>query len=529
MRWVLLFSLAAVALPRASEAATYRGTPSNYRELLPRLGPGDVLELAAGDYLGLPVHNLHGAAGTPITITGPVSGAPAVILGHSTANTISILDSSHVVIQHLTLDIQGHAVDGVKAEGHARFAHDITLFGLKMSNFGRNQQVVGISTKCPAWDWTIKNNEIRGAGTGLYLGNSDGTGPFIRGTIEHNLVVDPIGYGMEIKHQVPRPSLSGMPTGQSVTFIRHNVFTKAAGASTGGNARPNLLVGAFPASGPGASDRYEIYGNLLYENASRTEGLFQGEGNLAFHDNLLVNTFGSGVLIRRHNGEPREISVYNNTIVVAGTGIAMNNLAAGYNQYVVGNAIFAGTPLSGGGLQRDNVEGALAEAALHLTAPAGPLGILDLYPRPGALEGPRIDLTPFAQHTEADLDFNGSPKSGTFRGAYSGAGTNPGWALTEAVKVLPGEVPVPDAGIPDAAAPPADAAALDAAPADAGGSADAGFDDRGFAADASAPSGGSRAGTRGGCTCAEPHRPSLFPASLLALGAVLGLRRRREA
>ncbi len=34
-----------------------------------------------------------------------------------------------------------------------------------------------------------------------------------------------------------------MPTADRKTIIRHNVFSKANNAATGGNARPNLLVG----------------------------------------------------------------------------------------------------------------------------------------------------------------------------------------------------------------------------------------------------------------------------------------------
>jgi hypothetical protein len=42
------------------------------------------------------------------------------------------------------------------------------------------------------------NNRILGARTGLYCGNSDGCAPFIDGLIEHNLVLNPSGYWMEI-------------------------------------------------------------------------------------------------------------------------------------------------------------------------------------------------------------------------------------------------------------------------------------------------------------------------------------------
>ena len=85
--------------------------------------------------------------------------------------------------------------------------------------------------------------------------------------------MDTIGYNMQIKHQNPRPTNIGMPTGPSKTIIRHNVFSKADN-SIGSSPRPNLLVGHFPLSGPGVDDVYEIYGNFFYQNP--TEALFSG-------------------------------------------------------------------------------------------------------------------------------------------------------------------------------------------------------------------------------------------------------------
>ena len=89
----------------------------------------------------------------------------------------------------------------MKSERQARYAHHITLENLLIRGHGNNQQTVGISTKCPAWNWVIRGNTIIGAGTGMYLGDSDGSAPFVAGVIERNLIVDTIGYNLQIKHQ----------------------------------------------------------------------------------------------------------------------------------------------------------------------------------------------------------------------------------------------------------------------------------------------------------------------------------------
>ncbi|MEF8794595.1 MAG: hypothetical protein V5A50_13080, partial [Thiohalorhabdus sp.] len=276
--------------------------PGDYRSKLQKLEPGDTLALESGDYRrGLDIHGLEGKPGKRIHIAGPADGRKAVFHGKPGRNVVSIVDSAYVTIRHLHIDGGGKAVDGVKAEGHARFAHHITLRHLVIENQAPNQQIVGISTKCPTWGWVIRDNVIRRAGTGLYLGDSDGRAPFVEGLIEHNLVVDSIGYNMEIKHQDGRPELDGMPEEPVNTTIRHNVFVKGENSADGDSARPNVLVGHFPPEGQGSKDRYAIYGNVFYRNP--TEGLLQGEGSVALYDNLFVNPAGDGLAIMPHNGQ----------------------------------------------------------------------------------------------------------------------------------------------------------------------------------------------------------------------------------
>lgn len=406
----------------------YRGTPSNYLLLLRSLKAGDTLILEPGYYddpndaPGLPIFDLNGAPGRPITITGPDGGPRPVLLGRSTHNTIRFQNASYIVIRNIEVDGRNLGGDGVNAQGTS---HHITLENMVIRGIGSSQGVVGISTnRAPTWNWTIRNNEIIGAGTGMYLGKPNGINPFVAGLIEHNVIRDTIGYNIEIKHQDVRPTIAGMPTSKNSTIIRYNVFSKSANSSTGSAARSNLLVGHFPPSGPGVDDVYEIYGNFFYQNPS--EALFQGEGNIAFHHNLLVNDFGAALNIQPHNDVPKMVRVFHNTIVAKGTGIRITGGSTAYRQIVIGNAVFATIPIQASD-QQQNMSDTYSNAGNYLANPTAALGQLDLYPRVAVLKGFAVDTSTFNSFSDWSRDFNGAAQDEAWRGAYSGEGTNLGW------------------------------------------------------------------------------------------------------
>jgi hypothetical protein len=265
----------------------------------------------------------------------------------------------------------------------------------------------------------------------MYLGNSDGRNPFVAGVIERNLIRDTIGYNVQIKHQLPWPDVADLPDGRTVTIIRDNVFAKAAGSASGENARPNLLVGDVPPSGRGSANGYEIYRNFFYGNP--TEALFQGEGNVAFYANVLINDAGPAISIQPHNGRVREVVLLGNTIVASGHGIAIRGGDPAFGQSVVGNAVFAAVPISGANASA-NFTGGYSDAASYLAAPGAPPGKLDFYPKAGMLKGAAADVHPFARLADRDRDFNGLPRDWSIRGAYGGDGHNPGWLPRAALK-----------------------------------------------------------------------------------------------
>ncbi len=435
------FILFPLLLTFAANAATLKqATPKDYRRLLTTLEPGDTLVLAAGVYeRGLPVSDCHGTSEAWITIQGPNEGV-AEIRQTAVANCVELKQCGYVALKKLSILGDGpqgiSGLFGISAQGGLKNSvHHILIEDCIISDWNTSQQAVGISTKTPTWDWTIRRNIIRNCGTGLYLGNSNGADPFIRGIIEHNLVQDPIGYCMEIKFQKSRPELPDMPTTTSRTIIRHNVFIKNDAPSPDGD-RANLLVGGFPDSGPGSDDLYEIYGNFFWHNPR--ESLLQASGRVSIHDNVFADCPSHAAITLRNHDLPVKLAhVYNNTICATACGIRIPSAPA-QGHAIIGNVLFAAEPLR---LHRsissvaENVTGTVADAALHLVNPQMALGTLDLHPKPGSCESAPLDLSAFANETAFDLDFSGASKGERrFRGAHAGSATGPGWTLQSDIK-----------------------------------------------------------------------------------------------
>lgn len=344
---VAIFAIAAMGM--RVQAASLQAHPENYRSVLSKLQPGDDLLLAPGNYrLGMSLHGLQGTAQQPITIRGPAAGPPAVFFARGGHNTISLSNTAHVQISNLILDGRNLDVDAIKAEGRkdCAYVHHIVLQDILIVGHGAEQSVIGISTKCLAWNWTIRRNVIVGAGTGLYLGNSDGNAQFFGGLIEQNLVLDTLGYNLQIKHQNERPAAKGMPVERTRTIIRHNLFSKAHHATSGPDARPNVLLGHFPRQGPGADDAHEVANNLFYCNP--VEALLQAEGNLAITGNVLINPAGDAVSLFAHHDVPKAVKVDLNFIAAAGRGVTIVKASPSHAQTVSDNWLFSPAPLSGG-------------------------------------------------------------------------------------------------------------------------------------------------------------------------------------
>lgn len=398
-------------------------TPLDYRQVIANLQAGDTLTLAAGVYeRGLPLTNCAGRPDAWITVQGPETGV-AEIRQTAVANCVELRNCHHLALKRLSILGEGPegipGLFGISAKGgNENPVHDILIEDCLISDWNTSQQAVGISTKVPAWNWTIRRNIIRNCGTGLYLGNSNGNDPFIAGVIEHNLVDNPTGYCLEIKFQNPRPVISGMPSGASRTLIRHNVFIKDDRPSPDGD-RPNVLVGGFPESGPGAGDGYEIHGNLFLGNPRESQ--LQASGRVGIHDNVFANCASThaAVTLRDHDRPLFSARVYHNTLFDAEEGIRVVAKEA-EKVILVGNVIFTrsdaivlkGVEATTGA----NITGSAAEAVDHLANPAG----MELHPLPDKCSGLSLDPRHFQEDSAATVDFDGRSKGAWHhRGAFA--------------------------------------------------------------------------------------------------------------
>ncbi|HEX5136643.1 MAG TPA: hypothetical protein VFY93_06705 [Planctomycetota bacterium] len=435
MRWIVALAfplLLPFALPREAAAETYNVGTWDYERILKQAEPGDTVILGEGDYPGLPEIRLNGRPDAWIVIKGADGQEQPRILAQEDRNTVEIRGSSYVAIENLTID--GRDRGGVFAiSASAIPSHHIRIENCRIVGHGYDQSTVAISTKVPCWNWVLRRNTIVAAGTGAYLGNSDGMDPFIGGLIEYNLFLDSRGYNMQIKHQVPRdPTVKGLPTTPQKTIIRHNVFLKGELDNDSGE-RPNLLVGALPTRGPGSEDGYEIYGNLFYHN--HRESLLQAEGRVSIHDNVFVDCTGDGVHLQNHYGKVQCAYVYDNTFY--GVDVAVRFVHPATDDHLVaGNLMFANTAITGPcANQSGNLHAPFASAKHFVRNPSFDLGKMDFYPLPGKCRGDPLDLSRFVLDTDSGRDFNGTNKGdGSYRGAYAGEGTNPGWQLDAVIK-----------------------------------------------------------------------------------------------
>jgi hypothetical protein len=338
-----------------------------------------------------------------------------------------IKDSSYLRLHGLRIiGDENSPMHAIELASDSEYAHHIILQELHIFGFNKSVSRCAIITQSPAWDWTIKLNVIEDVGTGLSLGGNNSSSAFIRGIIEQNAILQTLGHAIFIARQDQRPSVSGVPRKRASTIIRQNVVSKSESSQMNVSGKSIVLLESQPRSGFEENDDYQIYGNFFYENVFRDQALIVASGNVRFHNNILVNRRGDAARFGSPTESLRALDCFNNTVIASQSGITVENTTVGYERRVVGNAVFASTPISNpGGFSDQNLSEGFEAASRYLNDPE----TFDFYPIANSLQGPAIDLEYYESLLDYNLDFNLEQRSGHTRGAYHDTGRNLGWRV----------------------------------------------------------------------------------------------------
>ena len=244
----------------------------------------------------------------------------------------------------------------------------VTLENLYLHDRAPPTRRTGSPSFATAWDWTIRNNVIERAGTGLYLGNSTGREPFIRGTIEGNLIRNTRGYSTadQASARATRSRRRMPPTGAH----DHPLATRSSRRLDRRSARrrvPTCCWDTFRWRGA-ARTIATGHGNVFRENDSDDEPLFQGEGKRRLLRQPADQRLPRDLCwIQPHNDVPRDVTIENNTLPLQRAGNGDRGGSSMHSQVARENAIFSddGTPVVG--IDGDNFTANLVEATFLLT------------------------------------------------------------------------------------------------------------------------------------------------------------------
>ncbi len=280
---ILAAFLALAALPAALRADEYWVSPAGsdanpgtavqpFRQIrrgVQAAGPGDVVRVLDGSYLGFDVVNRHGTAAQPITIRAEGSNAVVTVTTDRPDNrdTIFVSASSHVAI-----------------------------VGLRSFNANRAAMRIDASSRVTARNCVFGNNVT----WGIFTDFSDDL------LIEGNEC-----YGSQVEHGIYHSNSGDRPV------IRGNVVH-------GNRANGIHMNGDLSSGGDGIISGALVEGNLIYGNGSGGGGGINCDGvtGSVIRNNLLYNNHASGIILYRiDGGSPSHDNVVcNNTIDQAADG-----------------------------------------------------------------------------------------------------------------------------------------------------------------------------------------------------------------
>ena len=298
------------------------GPSSNFHTIMRNLQAGDELILRGGIYqrnaswLGL---SLQGTPAQPIVIRAKQGEKPVFSYGKYDQNLIQIFDSQYLSISGLELTGGSH---GIRVQN----SHHITLTHLHIHHVGDN----AISINYPGSQYRnilIQHNKLHhtgqapgGFGEALYLGCENNACTFFNSNVNNNYIHHTNGGntkpgaqdGIEIK------------PGSYNNIIKNNVVHDAA---------PCIITHNTAAQGFNI-----IEGNALW---NCTDHGIQAEADATIRSNLIFNVSFDGIHNREHKGvAPRNLKIFNNTIVTAGSG-GIRTREPGGSVEIINNAIYS--------------------------------------------------------------------------------------------------------------------------------------------------------------------------------------------
>ncbi len=298
----------------------------------PAIGAGDTVFMGPGTYtLVGPV--LLGAAHSGLTITGPTSGAPAILNRNNTASdVIDVGGAANLTLEYLTITGGDDGVDIQNSTNSTGVTvSQCTVFG----NYNYGIYIGASDYGALITDNTVYGLPHSGSTTNNQAGGivSSGGDPGVGGTftISGNIIHDSSSYGINCYVFGPGPTiidneiygcgygidLAGNTTGSAnmSTISGNTVFSNTTGIDVSGNVNvlQNVVYGQSGTAIYTSGGIDEVVSNTVHDNAA---GIFAYNSGGPIEDNIVYHNSGDGIEAQQDS------PVIGNTVYANGTGIA---------------------------------------------------------------------------------------------------------------------------------------------------------------------------------------------------------------
>ena len=301
----------------------------------PTLSSGDTVHIGPGSlYVGR--KRGPGAGHSGLTITGPVSGPPAVLTRNNPAlDVIDVSGATNLTLESLTMTGGAIGIDALDNSGSSNLTiRNCTVYGNNSTGIyvgdGDNNAVIANNT---VYGLPHDSSSSDDQPTGIELGYSGVNDALISGNVVH----DSYGTGILVSGNDSQVMVSNNEVYACGTGIYANTSSSGVATlstvssntifnnNTGINAAGDVLVTqnvVYGQSGRGISggNVYEVLANTVYDNAV---GIYAYSSGGAIANNVVYHNSGDGIEAE-HNSPVTGNTVYGNA-----TGIALDYISLG--------------------------------------------------------------------------------------------------------------------------------------------------------------------------------------------------------